>query len=69
MYFFSAPGEGKKLSDLCRRQGFDVRILPNLHPTGLYGLHHPRDIPIPLINYFNQRLFFFLRIDQREQEH
>ena len=54
---FSAPGEGKKLSDLCRKPFFDVRVHPHLHPSGLYGLHHPRKIPIPIINYFNQRLF------------
>ena len=55
--YIIAPGENKKLSNLCRTPHYDTRSHPSLHPSGNYGIHHPRDIPIPMINYYNQRLF------------
>ena len=51
-----APGENKIPTNLMREKDFDVKANPILHPTGKYGLHHPRDIKLRDGSYFNQRL-------------
>ena len=57
-----APGENKIPTNLMREKDFDVKANPILHPTGKYGLHHPRNIKLQHGSYFNQRL---LNIDPR----
>ena len=57
-----APGENKIPTNYMRDTDFDVKAFPTLHPTGSYGLNHPRDQKLPPVYYFNQRL---LNVDQR----
>ena len=45
-----------------RERDFDVKAFPRHHPTGKYGLHHPRADKISPQQFFNQRL---LNFDQR----
>ena len=54
--FQIAPGEGKIPTNYLREKHFDVRAYPTLHPTGAFGLHHTREIPISCQEYFGQRL-------------
>ena len=51
-----APGEGKIPTSLMRDSNWDVDAFPHLHPTGRYGLHHPRDQKLTSQKYFIQRL-------------
>ena len=34
----------------------DVKAFIDLHPTGKYGMDHPREIPLTKQQYFGQRL-------------
>ena len=61
-----APGENKIPTNFMRDEHFDVKAFPTLHPTGNYGLNHPRDQKLPPVYYFNQRL---LNVDQRFAKH
>ena len=61
-----APGENKIPTNFMRDEHFDVKAFPTLHPTGNYGLNHPRDQKLPPVYYFNQRL---LNEDQRFAKH
>ena len=54
--FKFAPGEGKIVTPWMRAEHFDVKANPRHHPSGLYGLHHPREFPLTPTQYFNQRL-------------
>ena len=51
-----APGEGKIPQNYLREEHFDVKAFPRHHPTGNYGLDHPRDRKIPAQKFFCQRL-------------
>ena len=51
-----APGEGKIPTNLLREDHFDVRAFPKHHPSGKYGLHHPRQQKLTDKTYFEQRL-------------
>ena len=51
-----APGEGKIPTSLMRDSNWDVDAFPHLHPSGQYGLHHPRDQKLTSQKYFIQRL-------------
>ena len=51
-----APGEGKIPSNYLRQDHFDVLSFVRHHPTGRFGLHHPRDTYLSVLMYFNQRL-------------
>ena len=61
-----APGENKIPTNFMRDEYFDVKAFPTLHPSGKYGLNHPRDQKLPPVYYFNQRL---LNEDQRFAKH
>ena len=61
-----APGENKVPTNFMRDEYFDVKAFPTLHPTGMYGLNHPRAQKLPPVYYFNQRL---LNEDQRFAKH
>ena len=61
-----APGENKIPTNFMRDEYFDVKAFPTLHPTGNYGLNHPRAQKLPPVYYFNQRL---LNEDQRFAKH
>ena len=51
-----APGEGKIPTSLMRDDTWDVDAFPQLHPSGKYGLHHPRDQKLTSTKVFKQRL-------------
>ena len=51
-----APGEGKIPQNYLREENFDVKAFPRHHPTGSYGLDHPRERKIPAQKFFCQRL-------------
>ena len=51
-----APGEGKIPTNLMRDTNWDVDAFPHLHPTGQFGLHHPREQKLTSQKYFIQRL-------------
>ena len=51
-----APGEGKIPSNFLRQEHFDVMSFVRHHPTGRFGLHHPRSTKLTPSVYFNQRL-------------
>ena len=55
MIFFSL-GEGKVPTNFLREEHFDVKAFPKLHPSGQYGINHPRHIRLYPQMYFNQRL-------------
>ena len=40
-----------------RDKDFDVKAFPNLFPTGKYGIHYPRVVPLSDQQFYNQRLF------------
>ena len=61
-----APGENKIPTNFMRDEFFDVKAFPTLHPTGRYGLNHPRIQKLPPVYYFNQRL---LNADPRFAKH
>ena len=54
--FQIAPGEGKIPNPLMREEHFDVRAFPKHHPSGKFGLHHPRNRKLSAKKYFEQRL-------------
>ena len=54
--FQIAPGEGKIPNPLMREEHFDVRAFPKHHPSGKFGLHHPRNQKLSARKYFEQRL-------------
>ena len=54
--FQIAPGEGKIPNPLMREEHFDVRAFPKHHPSGKFGLHHPRNQKLSARKYFQQRL-------------
>ena len=60
--FQIAPGEGKIPNPLMREEHFDVRAFPKHHPSGKFGLHHPRKQKLSARKYFEQRL---LNADER----
>ena len=51
-----APGEGKIPTNIMREEHMDVKAFPRHHPSGRFGLHHPRKIKLTPSMYFNQRL-------------
>ena len=51
-----APGEGQIPTDLMRDDYFDIEGFPHLHPTGKFGLNHPREKKLTKQQYFLQRL-------------
>ena len=51
-----APGEGKCPTNLMRSTDWDVSSFPCLHPSGRYGLHHPRAFPLTPQQYFVARI-------------
>ena len=51
-----APGEGFIPSSLMRDDTWDIDSFPQFHPSGQYGLNHPRDVKLSHRNYFLQRL-------------
>ena len=54
--FSIAPGEGKVPTSLMRDKTFDIDAFPPLHPSGQYGLHHPRSKQLKAKDYIMQRL-------------
>ena len=49
-------GEGKVPTNFLREKHIDVKAFPKLHPSGQYGLDHPRANKLYPQMYFNQRL-------------
>lgn len=43
----NTQGEGKIPSNLMRDKHWDVYAFPSFHPTGNFGLYHPREIKLP----------------------
>ena len=54
-FFKFAPSEGKIPSNRMREEHDDVKAFPRHHPSGKYGLNHPREIKLTPCVYFNQR--------------
>ena len=50
-----APGEGKIPTNMMREKFMDVKAFPRHHPTGQFGLYHPREFELTPSQYFNQR--------------
>ena len=57
-----APGECKIPTNVLRDEHWDTEGWPHLHPTGKFGLHHPRQDKISAQDYFLQRI---MNIDKR----
>ena len=57
-----APGEGKIPTNYLREEHFDVKSFPKHHPSGKYGLNHPRKFKLTPQMFFNQRL---MNVDER----
>ena len=55
-YIFTFIGEGKVVSGILREPHSDVKAFPKHHPSGRFGLNHPRKIRLYPQMYFNQRL-------------
>ena len=53
-----APGEGKRVTHILREHHLDVKAFPRHHPSGEYGLNHPREKEFKLTPsmYFRQRI-------------
>lgn len=51
-----APGEGKIPCNIMREKHVDVKACPRHHPTGNYGLNHPREYKLSPSQYFPARL-------------
>ena len=51
-----APGEGKVPTSLTKDEHWVVDAFPQLFPTGLFGLYHPRERKLTTQQYFCQRL-------------
>ena len=49
-------GEGKVPTNFLREKHTDVKAFPKHHPSGQYGLDHPRQNKLYPQMYFNQRL-------------
>ena len=49
-------GEGKTAYTVMREEHTDVKAFPKHHPSGRFGLNHPRNIRLSQQMYFNQRL-------------
>ena len=56
MKWFIPLGEGKVPTNFLREKHFDVKAFPKYHPSGQFGLDHPRPIRLYPQMYFNQRL-------------
>ena len=54
--FKFAPGEGGIPSNIMTEENLDVKANPRHHPTGRFGLNHPREVSLSPLVYFNQRL-------------
>ena len=54
--FTVAPGENKIPSNWMRNKDFDVKAFPCKHPSGKFGLDHPRKDKISAKQYFSARL-------------
>ena len=52
-----APGEGKIPCNRLREKNSDVKGFPKHHPTGNYGMNHPRKHKLTNQMYLIQRLF------------
>lgn len=52
-----APGEGQTPINLLQDKNWDVKAYPHLFPDGKYGLHHPREVRLTPLQYFQQRLY------------
>merc|ERR1711860_250994 len=52
-----APGEGVTPTNFLRTEHFDEKSSPMLHPTGQYGIDHPREMKLSPQVYMNQRMF------------
>ena len=59
--FSIAPGEGKIPTNFLRDPTWDVDGFPALHPTGQFGLNHPREQKLTPQEYFKIRLQNFDR--------
>ena len=57
-----APGQDKDPKFVLMEKDSDVKSYPWLHPTGKYGLNHPREKSLSIQKYFGQRL---LNVDDR----
>ena len=51
-----APGEGLMPTGLMRDETWDVDAFPQFHPSGKFGLNHPRSVKLSNKDYFLQRL-------------
>ena len=54
-----APGQGRTLVSILRDEFCEQQAFPHLLPNGKFGYNVPRDIPLSLARYFNQRLLNF----------
>ena len=57
--FTVAPGENKIPSNWMRNKDFDVKAFPCKHPSGKFGLDHPRKDKISAKQYFSARLLHY----------
>jgi len=55
--FCLAPGEGQTPQSIFQEKGSDAMAFPTLHPSGRFGFHENRTIPLSPSKYFNARLF------------
>ena len=55
-YISTFAGEGKVVSGILREPHSDVKAFPKHHPSGRFGINHPRKIRLYPQMYFNQRL-------------
>ena len=54
-----APGQGKKPVSILNDEFFEEHAFPYLLPKGKFRYKAPRDIPVSLVLFFNQRLLNF----------
>ena len=54
--FSFAPGEGKTPTNIMMEKNWDIKAWPSLHPDGMYGLHHSRNIKLSDQKYFVHRI-------------
>ena len=54
-----APGQGKKPVSILNDEFFEEHAFPYLLPKGKFRSKAPRDIPVSLVLFFNQRLLNF----------
>jgi hypothetical protein len=55
-FIVTFSGEGKTAYTFLTEEHTDVKAFPKHHPSGKFGLNHPRKIRLSLQMYFNQRL-------------